>query len=125
MGSNEDYVGQAMTVLFVQTPVTSAPVCVSMVSPWTLGATVSYTTLIEKSRQETFKEENNLKYMFLRLALELAWRELMGSSNLFEVRILELSMKQTENTLSQTRRETASCKGLVAGHIRKVGVVPA
>lgn len=39
-----------------------------------------------KSRQETFREENSLKDVFLRPALELAEREVMGFSSLFEVR---------------------------------------
>lgn len=46
--------------------------------------------------------------LFLKLALDLAGREVMGSSSLFEVRTLELSLKQTENALSRLGRETAS-----------------
>lgn len=82
---------------------------------------MSYATLIEKSRQETFRK-NDLKDMFLRLARELAGREVMGSSSLLEVRILESSLKQTENALSLLGRETANYKGLVVGHSREVGV---
>lgn len=85
-------------------------VCVFIVSPWTLGATASDATLIGGKQTR-----NGLKDMFLRLALELSGREVIGSSSLFEVRTLELSLKQTENALSRLGRETASCKGLESG----------
>lgn len=71
---------------------------------------MSDATLTGKSKQETFRKENDLKDKFLRPALGLAEREVMGFSSLFEVRTLELSLKQTENALSRLGRETASAK---------------